>query len=217
MPRPSVEAERKAQILTATCAVIAESGIQDLRLTDVAARAGVSAGTIHYYFDGKQALLHAAFEHNFRHSLDRRAAVLAGGGNPLELLARLVESYAPMDDESVAAWRVWAELWVHGLREPALQELNESIYGEWRRTVVGLLRDAQDQGLIGDHDPVLAANTVVAMIDGLAIQVLLGSRNMTLDRMHATCRAYLNGLATDRRAGDARRPGRRSGGARRGE
>jgi hypothetical protein len=38
------------------------------------------------------------------------------------------------------------------------------------------------------------ANTVVAMIDGLAIQVLLGSRNMTVDRMRATCRAYLGGL-----------------------
>ena len=109
MPRPSVEAERKAQILRATCAVIADAGIHDLRLADVARRAGVSSGTIHYYFDSKQALLHAAFEDNFRHSLELRAAVLAGGGSPLDLLARLVESYAPQDDESVAAWRVWAE------------------------------------------------------------------------------------------------------------
>jgi AcrR family transcriptional regulator len=195
VPRPSVEAERKAQILRATCAVIAEAGIHDLRLTDVARRAGVSSGTIHYYFDSKQALLHAAFEHNFRHSLERRAAVLASGGDPLDLLTRLVESYAPLDVESVAAWRVWAELWVHGLRQPELQELNESIYGEWRRTVVGLVRDAQDQGLLRAGDPVLVANTVVAMIDGLAIQVLLGSRNMTVDRMRVTCRAYLDSLA----------------------
>jgi len=194
VPRPSVEAERKAQILRATCAVIADAGIHDLRLTDVARRAGVSSGTIHYYFDSKQALLHAAFEHNFRHSLERRAVVLSGGGNPLDLLARLVESYAPLDAESVAAWRVWAELWVHGLRQPELQELNESIYGEWRRTVVGLVRDAQDRGLLRGGDPVLVANIVVAMIDGLAIQVLLGSRNMTVDRMRATCRAYLDSL-----------------------
>jgi AcrR family transcriptional regulator len=195
VPRPSVEAERRAQILGATCAEIAESGVQDLRLTDVATRAGVSSGTIHYYFDSKQTLLHAAFEYNYRHSLERRAAVLAAGGDPLELLTRLVDSYAPLDAESVSAWRVWAELWVHGLREPALQELNESIYGDWRRTVVGLLRDAQDQRLIADGDPVQMANTVVGMIDGLAIQVLLGSHNMTVDRMRATCRAYLSGLA----------------------
>lgn len=194
MPRPSVEAERKAQILSATCAAIAETGINDLRLTDVATRAGISSGTVHYYFDSKQALLHAAFEQNFRRSLERRAAVVAGGGSPLELLTRLVESYAPVDAESMAAWRVWAELWVHGLREPELQELNDNIHGEWRRTVVGLVRDAQRQGLIGDRDPVVVADTVVALVDGLAIQVLLRSRTMTVDRMRATCRAYLDGL-----------------------
>lgn len=196
MPRPSVSAERRAQILGATCAEIAESGVRDLRLTDVATRAGVSSGTIHYYFDSKQALLHAAFEYNYQHSIDRRAAILAAGGNPLELLTRLVESYAPLDADGVAAWRVWTELWVHGLREPELQELNETIYGDWRRTVVGLLRDAQDQNLIVDGDPVQLANTVVGMIDGLAIQVLLGSHNMTVDRMRTTCRAYLDGLAS---------------------
>jgi AcrR family transcriptional regulator len=196
VPRPNVEAERKAQILDATCAEIADSGVRDLRLADVATRAGVSSGTVHYYFDSKQALLHAAFEHNYRRSLERRAAVLAGGGNPLELLIRLVESYAPVDAESVSAWRVWTELWVHGLREPELQELNETIYGDWRRTVVGLLRDAQDQGLVVDGDPVRMANSAVGMIDGLAIQVLLGSHNMTAERMRSTCRAYLEGLAS---------------------
>lgn len=204
MPRPSVEAERKDQILRATCQVIAEAGIRDLRMTDVARRAGISSGMIHYYFDSKQELMRAAFEYNFRHSLERRTAMLQGGGDPLTLLERVIESYAPAEPDSVAAWRVWAELWVHGLHEPELQEINESIYGDWRRIVAGLVRDAQDHALIGDGDPVEIANTIVAMIDGLAIQVLLGSRNMTVDRMRATCRAYLRDLAGT--VPEARRP-----------
>lgn len=206
MPRPSVEAERKDQILRATCHVIAESGFQDLRMTDVARQAGVSAGTIHYYFDSKRDLMHAAFEYNFRHSLERRSAVLKSDADPLTLLDCVIESYAPADPDSVAAWRVWAELWVHGLHEPELQELNESIYGDWRRMVIGLVRDAQDRDQIGEGDPVQIANTIVAMVDGLAVQVLLGSRNMTADRMRATCRNYLRGLAAT-----APRSGSRSG------
>ncbi|HEY4456662.1 MAG TPA: TetR/AcrR family transcriptional regulator [Pseudonocardiaceae bacterium] len=194
MPRPSVEAERKDQLLRATCAVIAESGIRDLRMTDVAKQAGVSSGTVHYYFDSKQALIHAAFEYNFRDSLQRRVDLLTTGGDALTLLERVVTSYAPADPDSVAAWRVWAELWVHGLREPELRALNETIYGEWRAIVVGLVRDAQDQGLLVPGDAVQVANTIVAMIDGLAIQVLLGSRDMTLARMRETCRAYVNAL-----------------------
>ena len=194
MPRPSVEVERKDQIQRATCAVIAQSGILDLRVTDVAKRAGVSAGTVHYYFDSKQALIHAAFEYNFRHSLQRRKDILATGGDALTLLDRVVASYAPADPDSVAAWRVWAELWVHGLREPELRELNEAIYGEWRELIVGLVREAQRQGSLVDGDPSIIANAIVAMIDGLSIQVLLGSRNMTLARMRDTCRAYLSSV-----------------------
>ena len=194
MPRPNVEAQRKEQLLRATCAVIAESGVRELRMTDVATQAGVSSGTVHYYFDSKQDLIHAAFEYNFRHSLQSRKDILATGGDALTLLERVVESYAPADPVRVAAWRVWAELWVHGLREPELRELNEAIYGEWRELIVGLVREAQRRGSLVDGDPSIIANAIVAMIDGLAIQVLLGSRNMTLARMRDTCRAYLSSL-----------------------
>ena len=88
MPRPNVEAERRDQIQRATCAVIAESGIRDLRMTDVAKQAGVSSGTVHYYFESKQALIHAAFEYNFRHSTQRRKDILVTGGDALTLLER---------------------------------------------------------------------------------------------------------------------------------
>ena len=43
MPRPSVEAERKAQILASTCKVIASEGFRHLRVSDVAKDAGVSS------------------------------------------------------------------------------------------------------------------------------------------------------------------------------
>jgi AcrR family transcriptional regulator len=65
MPRPSVEAERRRQILDATCAVIAKSGLRQLRVSDVATAAGISSGMVHYYFDTKDELVSAAFEFNF--------------------------------------------------------------------------------------------------------------------------------------------------------
>ena len=57
MPRPHVEEERRQQILQATWHVISVSGFRSLRLSDVAKRAGVSSGMIHYYFDTKRDLL----------------------------------------------------------------------------------------------------------------------------------------------------------------
>jgi AcrR family transcriptional regulator len=194
MPRPNVEAARRQQILAAACDVVSEIGFKSLRIADVASRAGTSTGTVHYYFDTKTELMRAAFEWNFTRSLDRRRHLLQEQDDPRQRLRAFVESYLPSDRETVRAWHVWAELWVEALHDTDLQELNEQVYGEWRRLVAGIIRDGQDAGLFRDDDPVVVANALIAMIDGLALQVLLGSKSMTLDRMRAVCEQMLQTL-----------------------
>lgn len=192
MPRPNVEAERREQILDAACEVLAERGLHDFRLADVARRAGVSSGTIHYYFDGKRAVLSAAFEHNYRLSISLRRTLLAAGGPPLPALRELVESFLPRPAEALTAWRVWAELWAEAMRDEQFQAINETLYGQWRRLVTDLITQAQADGAARAGDPAALANMLVAMIDGLAVQVLAGSREMTADRMNATVLHFLD-------------------------
>ena len=194
MPRASVEAERKEQILAAACDVVSEIGFKSLRVADVAKRAGTSTGTVHYYFDTKLDLMHAAFEYNFARSLERRQPILGVRDDPRERLHAFVESYLPADDVTVKAWHVWAELWVEALHDARLQELNERVYGEWRRIMAAIIRDGQDAGVFRDADPVLEANALIGMIDGLALQVLLGSKSMTIERMRAVCEQALGSL-----------------------
>ncbi len=191
MPRVSVEVERKEEILSAACEVVAEVGFKSLRVADVAKRAGMSTGSVHYYFDTKRDLMHAAFEWNFERSIERRRDLLESGEPPARRLRSFIESYLPADATTVAAWRVWAELWVEALHDPDLQELNERVYGEWRRTVAAIIRDGQDQGQFRDGDAVQVANGLVAVIDGLSLQVLMGSRAMTVERMRKVCELFV--------------------------
>jgi AcrR family transcriptional regulator len=186
MARPSVEAERREQILGAACEVVAEAGFKSLRIADVAERAGMSTGTVHYYFTTKSDLIRAAFEWNFLRSQERRAPLFEQHADPRERLRSIVESYLP-GESTRQSWHVWLELWVEALHDVDLQELNERVYGEWRRTVAGIVRDGQAAGQFRDGDPVLLANGLVGMIDGLSLQVLLGSRSMTADRMRMVC------------------------------
>lgn len=194
MGRPGAEAQRRRQILAATCQVIAEQGFRSLRVSDVAARIGTATGTVHYYFPTKRDLLHAAFEFNFRNSLERRKAILQSDDDPLTRLRALVDSYLPIDAETIQAWRVWAELWIEAIHEPDLQELNETVYGEWRALVAGIIRDGQAAGVVRDGDAVVLANLVIGLIDGLAIQVILGSRSMSVDRMRRVCHFFVDQL-----------------------
>lgn len=192
MPRPSVEAERREQILRAACKVIARRGFRAVRVADVAKEAKLSSGIVHYYFSNKRDLVRAAFEQNFAHSLERRTAILDSGDDAVTRLRALVEAYLPQDDETVEAWHVWAELWVEAIHDPDLQELNDRAYGEWRRIVAGIVRDGQAAGQIGETDAVEVANLLVGVLDGLALQVLAGSRNMNLARMRQTCQAFID-------------------------
>jgi AcrR family transcriptional regulator len=196
MARPSAEVQRRQQILAATCEVIAEQGFRSLRVSDVAKRIGAATGTVHYYFPTKRDLLHAAFEFNFRNSLERRRSILDSDDDPLTKLRALVDSYLPISPQTVRAWRVWAELWIEAIHEPELQELNDAVYGEWRALMAGIIRDGQAAGLIRDGDAVMLANLVIGLIDGLAIQVILASRNMTPDRMRRTCHHLLDQIIT---------------------
>jgi len=198
MARPSVEAERREQILRAACEVVSEKGYKALRVTDVAKRAKISTGSVHYYFETKRDLVHAAFEWNFARSLERRKSILDRHSNARDRLRAFVDSYLPHDDETAAAWRVWAETWVEALHDADLRELNERIYGEWRSVIVEIVRLGQAEGLIREGDPVVLANALVGMIDGLAIQALAGSEHMTIDRMRSVCDHLLETMSAGR-------------------
>lgn len=194
MARPSVEAERKEQILGAACAVLADVGFTALRIADVAKRVGTSTGTVHYYFPTKRDLTTAAFEWNFARSLERRKHILDLHDDPRSELRAFVESYLPMDEITVEAWRVWAELWVEALHDDDLAALNERVYGSWRQIVRRIIDDGQAAGHFRTGDPVNLANGLIGLIDGLSVQVLLGSKDMDVERMRAVCDSWLAAL-----------------------
>lgn len=192
MPRPSVEAERRPQILAAACEVIATAGIPALRLSDVAREAGVSSGTVHYYFETKKEVITAAFEFNLTDSLARRQELLTSGKDSLAILHDLVESYLPNDELSVRAWKVWLALWAEGSRDAVLQEINDRLYGQWRDVVAGVIADAQAAGTARPGDACVQANMLIGMLDGLAVQVVLESPNMSLELMRTTCTTFIS-------------------------
>jgi len=149
---------------------------------------------VHYYFETKKEVITAAFEFNLVDSLARRQELLHSGKDSMAVLHDLVESYLPNDELSVRAWKVWLALWAEGSRDPVLQEINDRLYGQWRDVVADVITSAQEQGLARAGEPVALANMLIGMLDGLAVQVVLKSPNMTLALMRQTCTAFITGF-----------------------
>jgi AcrR family transcriptional regulator len=186
-------AERRRQILEATCSVVAERGFRAVRIVDVAERAGYSTGTVHYYFDSKDDLLKEAFRFQYEQSVGRRETYFTEDDDPVTRLRKMADGYLPTTPKTIEAWRVWMELWVSALGDRAMSEINDYFYSDWRQAVLDAVHAGVEQGLLATGDPVAFADAYVAMMDGLAIQVLIGSRHMDAEQMRVTCRAFVDG------------------------
>ncbi len=154
-------------ILKATIQVLLKIGKDRLTTTRVAARAGVSVGTLYQYFPNKSALLRAALQ---RH-MDQIGLVLAAvcreqAGSSLETMATvLVTSFleAKMKDAkaSVALYSISSD--VDGARISREMSLKAN------RAIVAMLATAEDELAT---DPQLVASMLQATMVGVSRRLL---------------------------------------------
>lgn len=194
MARPNVEEERREQIMAATRRVLVTRGLTLLRVSDVAKVAKLSPGIIHYYFDSKEELLRATFEDSFKVSVDRRRQLFDDDIAADVKLHQLLKSYVPESKESIEWWHVWMQLWAGALQDADLRAINEKAYGEWRTLIGGVIEQGVEQGIFVIGDLSLVVNQLISMIDGLAVQVLLESGEMTASEMLRLCDAYVDAM-----------------------
>ncbi|WP_314172881.1 TetR/AcrR family transcriptional regulator [Streptomyces winkii] len=170
--------ERRDRIIEAAIRIVELKGIGALSHRSVAAEAGVPLGSTTYHFAGLDDLLVAALEEvcggprsamkDWEEALSEAGGVAAPAGSgprarkPLaDVLTRLLEQYASGDRGRM---RVEYELYLAALRRPALQP----VAAAW-------LDDMVD--VIGRHTADTAtASVLVALIDGLLLQLLLTDR-----------------------------------------
>jgi AcrR family transcriptional regulator len=95
---------RPDEILAAALASFAERGFAATRLDDVAARAGISKGTLYLYFKGKEELFEAVVRATLVPNLERVEALTATFEGPsARLLERLLLTIAGIVDSRVGA------------------------------------------------------------------------------------------------------------------
>jgi AcrR family transcriptional regulator len=191
-PRPSVEEKRREEVLQATWELIAEVGYGRVRVSDIAERVGISTGTIHYYFETKEDVLDSAFRFAVADSRRRSEDAIAGLTDPWERVVAVVDAHLP-EGLGRSEWMIWLQLWNEASVRPPLRLLNADSYGQWLDLVEGIVKDGQARGVF---EPVVPRDFVLrllTMMDGLAIQVLMGSEEADVDRV----RELLVGFARD--------------------
>ncbi|WP_408994075.1 TetR/AcrR family transcriptional regulator [Streptomyces sp. 1268] len=181
--------EARGRAMKAAIGVIAEKGTAALRMSDIAARAGMSTGHILYHFGKKDRLLlevlawsQADLWARFEEAVDRAAS-------PAEKLDLFVRFYLPthQGDERYA---LWTQVLTQRHDEAGRQILTE-LLDSWDERLEAIVREGCDLGHFADVDlPEFTVRTV-AMLSGLSEDVMFGRSRWRHASPHAFALAAL--------------------------
>ena len=183
---------RRDRIVATAADVLRERGLEETRIADVAARAGMSAGHVMYYFTSKDQLLLEAVRAGEDGFYAGVVAELGSDGSARERLVRLIDLWSPPGDarRAPAAWVLWPDLWSRSLRDPKLAAFRENADRRWVEFVAGLVREGRRAGEFAPTDATAFAQQLAAFMDGLALRVMAGDSVVTAAVMRDWCTAF---------------------------
>lgn len=188
-PRKTLPEARRRQILEAAAQVISERGLCDTRIVDVAKRAGASPALVIYYFGSKDHVLAEALTYADESFFADTANKLSTLPSARDQLVELVASSCPLGPSpgAVDSWVLWLELWARAQRDAEVAQHRERLDRHWRQILADTVREGQKAGEFAEVDADSFAVRLAALIDGLAIVVVLGDPEVSAERMFDLC------------------------------
>src|SRR4029453_12214396 len=172
---------RLDDILRAACDVIAERGLGNTRTSDVAPAAGVSQALMFYHFETKEALPPRAFAGAAEQDLARLDTLLNEDAPPLQKLRKLLRWYVPTG--SSKSWAMWIDCWAESQRVPELEKVSRRLDLRWKEALSEVITLGVKDGDFVCDDPTATAWRLIALIDGLAVQVTVPQRGLSRKKL----------------------------------
>jgi AcrR family transcriptional regulator len=168
--------ERRAQIAGALIRVAAKRGLESVSLRHVAAEAGVSSGMVQHYFRTKDEMMSFAMEvvkDNATARLAAAAQTLGDSPSSGVVMRTLLVQLLPLDEARQAEGRVTLAFLAYAAVRPRVAAILREGNAGLRTFVADQLRAAQaDAEVAADVDPNRAAAGMLAVVDGLGVQLV---------------------------------------------
>lgn len=174
---PKLEAQRRAMVLDATQALLAESSWMSVTLEGVARHADVSKGVVTYWFKSKDALIVAAVERFHERYADKLAKVAALDASPRERLEKLIAVAFPSRAQVTREVRFQAEVWSYAKQNPEVAALVREAYASFRLATEALIALGCAEGYITTEHTADLQRFVHALVDGLSLHIAFDERH----------------------------------------
>ena len=176
----SLPSRRREQILDSAARVFAERGYPETDLEVVAARIGLSKGTIYRYFPSKTALFLAAVDNGMRRLLAAVEVSRDDAQDPLQIIARAIRAYLEFFDGEPH----FAELLIQ--ERAQFRDRKKHTYFEYRDANLGPWRELIGQSIASGQLRDVPVDRVVSNLGNLMYGTMftnrIAGRRQTIDQ-----------------------------------
>jgi AcrR family transcriptional regulator len=185
---------RRAGILDAALAVFAERGYHGATMDEVAARAGLSKGSLYWHFESKREVFLALFDRALE-ATERDWQRARGSGGPEQVLRAASEALLASARETAQLVGVTLEYLAHASRDSELRARFERLYAGSCALVEEQIRRGAREGRFRALDARAVAMGIVAAFDGLLLKQNLFPGSDVEKSWRETVEVLLRGLA----------------------
>jgi TetR/AcrR family transcriptional regulator, transcriptional repressor of bet genes len=163
--------QRRQEIIQALWRIAMTEGVAAATFRRVAAEAGVSVNLVQYYFTSKDQLLHYGLQRVTEVAVERMRNEMAEftGSGPRAVLRACLLGMLPVDETAKLTSTIYIAYLSYAVHDPEIKALVQTTAKSLATQLVPLAEQAQD----ADTDPLAETASLVAMVAGLASQILI--------------------------------------------
>jgi AcrR family transcriptional regulator len=192
---------KRIQIAEAACTVFLKRGLARTSLADIAREMGYTTGVLRHYFADKDELLLCAKNLLFDRSYER-ARSAADGCIGLNKLRTMAIEFLPSGPDAIDGYRLLAMFNGNAIGDTRLMRVqhkrNESHSSLLADEIIALQNDGF---LPRELNARLEASGILALIDGLAEQVIMRPEALSRHALESLLQRYIECLARPRSGG----------------
>lgn len=176
-PRVVDKDKKRAQILRSALRILGHRGVANLKMDDIAAAASVGKGTLYTYFPSKQDIIAAAFGFLIEESQQFVEERMDFAARPTEKLSQYIRHSFDFCIQNKELLDAMFDFYAAGVPRkdgrPPTVEMSAQ-YRQSRRWLAGVIDEGVTAGEFRQIDSEAAAGIILAAIDGLLYQAVVG-------------------------------------------
>ncbi len=193
---------KRAELLSAAIAVIAQEGYAGASMRKVAQHAGCTTGAVTYYFANKEEMVTAVAQSLF----DRVDFLLESNSERVDIKALIAQWLDSTRTDEPSSWLAWFQLLAHARHEPVFASVIRQRYARFREVFTSVLERGQSQGTIrNDIAADLLADQLSAISDGWMMMQPIEPERFGADRGQSLLDALIT-LITPPRSQAVKKP-----------